>query len=280
MAQDRFMFPVGRYVGGSLYKQRAVTERDGKTPKIGKDGQPRKNWSFALAIRKTGPDWKLTDWGRRIVAVGVGGYPNGETNAPAFAWKITDGDSTIPNKKGKKPCAHEGWPGHWVLWFSSEAQAPRLTDRLGTREGTLTYSDNVERIKPGHMIEVYGFIKDNAPSESPGVYLNYDIVAHNDDTTPVITLAEETDSTTLGFGGGAAPAPAPAAAPVAPPAAPPAAPTVVTPNPGMLAPPPAPGAPPAPPAGPQMTTKATATYEAYRTAGWTDAQLRENELMV
>jgi len=290
MSEAKILFPVGRYVGGSLYRSSPVLENDNKTPKLNSAGQPRKSYSFALAIRKAGPGarWEDTPWGAKIKQVAVEAFPNGEYNAPAFAWKIVDGDSAVPNKKGKKPCDNEGWPGHHIVWFSSEAQAPKLTDKFGTREGTLQYADGVERIKPGHMIEVLGFITDNKPSQSPGVYMNYDMVAHNDATTPEITLRAQTDSTTVGFGGGAAPAPV-APAPVAPaPVAPPAAPTHVQPNTAYMQAPAAPAAPQAPqapaapaaPVGPQMTAAATTTYEAYRAGGWTDEQLRQHGLMV
>lgn len=280
MSEKQILFPVGRYVGGSLYKSNTVTNKDG-SPKLNAAGQPRKNWSFGVALRKTaGQDWKQTAWGVVIVQAAVEGYPNGETGAPSFAWKVTDGDSTVPNKKGNKPCDNDGWPGHWVLWFSSEAQAPKLTGKYGAAADNLLYADGVERIKPGHMIEVLGTVKDNKPSDSPGVYLNYRVVAHNDDTTPVIELRAQIDTTSVGFGGGGAPAPAPVAPPAAPAPAAPAAPTVVTPNTAMLAPPP-PVTPPAPPAGPQMTAAANGTtYEAYRASGWTDDQLRQHGLMV
>lgn len=63
--------------------------------------------------------------------------------------------------------------------------------------------------------------------------------------------------------------PAPPVAPPAPPAAPPAPPYTGYAQPPGAAPPP----PPVVPQGPIMTATATATYEAYRAGGWTDAQL-------
>lgn len=84
---------------------------------------------------------------------------------------------------------------------------------------------------------------------------------------------------------GAPAAPTPPTAPQAPaPAAPtPPAPAAPTP-PAATAPPPAPPQPAAPPApaapARQMTPAATATYEAYREAGWTDEALIQNGLML
>lgn len=274
MSQQQILFPVGRLVGGSLYKPQPVTDNAGQ-PKRHADGTPMMSYAFGVAYRKVAPGarWEDTPWGQKVMLAASEGFPNGEYKAATFAWKIIDGDSQAPNRKGNKPCDNEGWPGNHVVWFSSMAIAPKLTDKHGTREGTLQYADGVERIKPGHMIEVLANVKDNKPSQSPGVYMNYEMVAHNDATTPEIVLRASVDSTKVGFGGGAS---APAAPPVAPapaPAAPaaPAAPTVVQPNTAMLA----------PPAGPQMTAAANGvTYEAYRAANWTDEQLRANGLMV
>jgi hypothetical protein len=139
----------------------------------------------------------------------------------------------------------------------------------------MLYADGVERIKPGHMIQVFGSVKDNKPSQSPGVYLNFSVVAHNDDTTPVIDLRTSVDTTKVGFGGGAAPAPvyappaaaAPAPVPVTP------APVAVVPNTTYMAPPPVPTVP----AKPAMSAKAGgATYESFIAAGWSEQAMRDN----
>lgn len=269
------LFPPGRLVGGSVYTPREVTDNFGK-PKIGHDGKVLTSYSFGIAFPKTTQHWNQTEWGAKVWAEGIAGFPNGEFNAPSFAWKVTDGDSTIPNKRGNKPCDNEGYKGHWVVWFSGTF-APTLVDKYGTAESRMLYADGVERIKPGHMIQVFGSVKDNKPSQSPGVYMNFSVVAHNDDTTPVIDLRTSVDTTKVGFGGGAAPAPvyAPPAAPV-PQAAP--TPVPVVPNTTYMAPPPAaPAAPPAAPAGPVMTAKANGLpYQSYISAGWTHEQLVQN----
>jgi len=284
MSAKQILFPPGRYVGGSVYESKAVTD-DNDKPKFKDDGKPMIEWSFAVAIPKVGADWKQTPWGQQVVLAATEGYPNGEYNAARFAWKITDGDSTAPNSRGNKPCDQEGFRGCWVIWFSSRAQAPRLTDKFGTQEGNLLYGDGVQRIKPGHVIQVFALVKDNAPAKSPGVYMNYDVVAHTDDTTPVIELRSLTDTSKVGFGGGGAPAAntAPANYGTTAPGAP--AQTVVTPQPGMLAAPGAPMAPSAPlapvaPVGPVMLPAANGvSYAAYKANGWTDEQLRQHQLM-
>lgn len=294
---QEILFPVGRLVGGNLYKPNLVTEADGKTPKLDKTGQKQFRFSFGVAFPKVaGAHWAATEWGAKIWAEGHGGFPNGEANAPTFAWKITDGDSMIPNKRGNKPAENEGWPGHWVVWFSG-TYAPKTC----SANGAVQYTEaDGERIKPGHFVQVFGSVKDNKPSQSPGVYLNFAMVAHSG-FGPEIAIGTSVDSTKVGFGGalpaGASAVPlgapalpgGPATPPVVPGAspAPPVAPAqpspvpavTITPNPAFLNPPPAPGAalptPPAPPAAVRtMTAKAAGhTYEAMRAANWTDEAL-------
>ena len=112
--------PVGRIVMGSLYDP-STTDAEGKplVVKTGPNaGKPRVNYFFALAIPKGAePHWAHTPWGQQIWNVGNQAFPNA-AQSPAFTWKIEDGDSQIPNKKGRKPIDNEGWRGHWILKFS------------------------------------------------------------------------------------------------------------------------------------------------------------------
>ena len=315
--------PVGRIVMGSLYDP-STTDAEGKplVVKTGPNaGQPRVNYFFALAIPKGAePHWAHTPWGQQIWNVGNQAFPNA-AQSPAFAWKIEDGDSQIPNKKGRKPCDNEGWRGHWILKFSG-GFAPKVYQQEGAGYVQVMQKDFC---KPGFFVEVAFSVEGNGSQSQPGVYLNHSMVcfrAYGQE----ITFGPDVAS--AGFGAaplpagasmtppaGAIPMPqAPAAAPagyapppglpqvpgVAPaplapagfaptpsvpvPGAP--APIPVTPNPGFVqVPPPAP-APMAPPPAPvapvrQMTAAAQGvTYEAYVAAGWSDAQLVQNGLML
>ena len=333
--------PVGRIVMGSLYDP-CTTDAEGKplVVKTGPNaGQPRVNYFFALAIPKGAePHWAHTPWGQQIWNVGNQAFPNA-AQSPAFAWKIEDGDSQIPNKKGRKPCDNEGWRGHWILKFSG-GFAPKVYQQEGAGYVQVMQKDFC---KPGFFVEVAFRVEGNGSQSQPGVYLNHSMVcfrAYGQE----ITFGPDVAS--AGFGAaplpagasmtppaGAIPMPqAPAAAPALPGApvgyAPPpvpglmpgAAPTMplppglpvapaplpqggfapmpsgpvpgapapipVTPNPGFVqVPPPAP-APMAPPPAPvapvrQMTAAAQGvTYEAYVAAGWSDAQLVQNGLML
>lgn len=281
--------PVGRLVGGYLYEPKIRTNNDG-TPKLGKDGKPMTEFWIPIAIPKGAEThWSQTPWGKLIWDCGVSAFGQIASSA-RFAFKVTDGDSTMPNSKGKAPNTLEGYKGHWVLNFSGSI-SPKFVNHNGS-----AYLLDKDAIKPGNWIQIAGSVSDNKPAETPGVYLNYSLVSLQGEH-PEGLLEFGPDPTTVGFGQaplpsgvrgappvGMAPA-AVAPAAVAPAAAPaPVAPAVgVAPNPAFLQPPPQPPAPPAPPApaGPVMTAKAAGvTYEAMRAAGWTDALLREHGYVV
>jgi len=290
MARQNFTTPVGRMVMGSLYNPQ-TTDAEGKplTVKSGPNvGQPKVQFFFALAIPKgTEQHWSQTEWGALIWKTGHEAFPQGQADSPSFAWKIVDGDSTVPNSTGKKPCDREGYPGNWVLSFSS-GFAPKIYNKDGT--ATITEPDAV---KLGYYIQVNGDVDGNGSALKPGVFLNHSMVA-------LSAFGEEIqvgrDASQAGFGA----APLPAGAMVTPPASfapamPPGTPVWgdpegprvgVTPS-VVQAPmaPPAPAflqVPPAPPAAPahvMLPAAGGATYEAMIAAGWTDALLVAHGMM-
>jgi hypothetical protein len=183
--------PVGRLVQGSLYTPN-TTNAYGK-PLVNSRGEPRVEFYFALAIKKNGEQhWSQTKWGEAIWAVGHQYTPNA-AHVPVFAWKITDGDSQIPNAKGKKPTDREGYPGHWVLNFAN-GFAPILCQQDGA---LLTLPPNA--INLGDYVQVYGSVRDNATPQHPGIFLNCSHVAligYGQRIVATPTL----DPTTIGFG--------------------------------------------------------------------------------
>jgi hypothetical protein len=314
MAQERVEInskcglPVGRMVMGSLYKPN-TTDFDGKPLliKTGPNaGQPRVSYFFAIAIPK-GQErhWAETSWGAKIWAVGHQAFPQA-AQRPDFAWKIEDGDSQVPNKKNRRPCDTEGWPGHWILKLSG-GFAPKVY-RIDNGGYVQVIEDDF--VKPGYFIEVSFSVDGNGQQNNPGVYLNHSLLCFRA-YGPEIVFGPDVNE--AGFGASPLPAgaslqppvssaPLPSAsAPVAqmPPApavisAPPATPVPVYPNPGFVQMPPAPAvisAPPAPPVAPvapiapaapafQMTAKAAgSSREAFMSAGWTDAQLIQQGYM-
>jgi len=302
--------PVGRIVQGELWKSREVKDNKGVI-KLNADNTPQVNYFFALAIAKTPgcTHWaqekytngkgEVIEWGRLIWEEGNRAHPTFAPH-PTFSWKIEDGDSQIPNKKGKKNCDREGHPGHWILKFSSNFAINRTYNANGTEPLA------PEAFKPGYYVQVLASIKGNT-GDTPGIYLNPIMVALSAYGTEIESGPDVSEA---GFG--QAPLPVGASAvPVSsftPPgltggAAAPALPTFpqlpgaqsvgvpsipgmnsstasanpattspsslpVAPNPGILGIPVAP--PPPVAAGPRMTAKAGgATFEQFVAQGWT-----------
>ena len=286
----QILFPVGRLIGGSVHKLKGKLDKAGQ-PKLGKDGKQVMAVNFGVAIPKTQARWQdesymhptkgLVHWGDEVFNVGKGAAPTMHLD-PTFAWKVTDGDSTLPNKKGNKPCDQTGYPGNWVIWFSQGWLPKRVN-----ADGSVELPDGA--IVPGFYIQVFGSVAGNklVPNGTPGVYLNPIAVALVGEGDKITV---DVDTTAVGFGG----APLPVGArPVQ--AAEPAFAGQVTPLGGVggmpvphvtqtpVMPPgvvPAPDFLNPPPAGPRMTPAATATREQYHAAGWTDAQLVQHGLMV
>jgi hypothetical protein len=306
-------FPVGRIVQGSLY---APQEKDMQgnplTIKSGPNkGQPTKKWFFAVAFAKTKPHWGSEDWGAAIWAYGHQSWPSLIDRAtgllPAsFAWKIEDGDSTTPNKNGRKNSEREGFPGHWVVNFSSS-----FAPKIFTSTGDPILEPNA--VKVGYFVVVRGSVQSNENTTNPGNYVNHGMVGfvgygpeiHQGPNPKDIfkggyALPPGASSAPVGGAalpaaaatpGGSPPPPPPAGSPPPPGApAPGVAQVPVVPNPGFVGapgaaapppPPPAAAAPPPPVSGPQMTAAANGvTYAQFIAGGWTDAQLRAKGMMI
>jgi len=311
-SRTNFTTPVGRLVAGSLYKP-STTDAEGR-PLVVKSGttagQPRVDYYFALAIPKGAEaqhgafGWMATEWGAKIRAAGEAFLAHA-AQLPGFAWKVKDGDSTVPNKRGKRPCDQEGHKGHWIVSFSS-GFAPKVYTLIGQKEPQLVAQ--VDAVNLGDYVQVNGDVDGNNSQSQPGVYVNHGMVC-------LVGYGERIvvgpDVASAGFGAAALPPGAsatppagfappvaavppvmPAVPPVMPPAAPPmpaAVPPAATvapivPNPAFLqvpgAPlPPVPAAPPAAPARVMLPPANGATYEQLIAAGWTDATLVQHGLM-
>lgn len=288
-----FTTPVGRLVAGSLYKPQ-TTNMEGKPLVIMNGpnaGQPTVRYFFAVAIPKNPGEthWSQTEWGAKILAVAQASFPQGQWQQPTFAWKLVDGDSTIPNAKGKAPNSREGYPGNWVISFSSS-----FPPKIYNRDGTAPIVEP-DAVKLGYFVQVNGDAGGNDSQLKPGLFLNHNMVALSA-YGPEIVVGPDVAS--AGFGAAALPAGA-SATPLAPavglatpanpsslgvPAAPNpaflAVPPVVAPAPMVAPPPPAPPAPPAP-TGPVMTAAANgASYAQYVAAGWSHAQMVAAGLVV
>ncbi|WP_287278671.1 hypothetical protein [Ralstonia sp.] len=311
MAAQRteILFPVGRFVMGDLY---TPNDKDGEgKPLLVKNGpntgQPRVEYFLAVAIPKGHErGWWETPWGAQIYQAGAAAFPQA-VQAASFSWKIEDGDSAVPNRRGRKPCDNEGWRGCWVLKFAS-GYAPKIVNADGSQELTAPGA-----VKAGYFVQVFGSVNGNNSSQNPGVRLNPNAVALSGYAEEIVVGR---DYASVGFGQGVQLPPGASSVPVGAMASPPAGmppagapgagvpgagmppagapgagmppagvpgavtppagvPGAVAPNPAFLQVPgsPAPTAPP-PAAARQMTAKAQgATYEMFRSQGWTDDQL-------
>ena len=294
MERTNITTPVGRLVAGSPYKG-SDKDAEGRplVVKNGPDaGKPRLDFYFAVAIPKGAErHWAETEWGAKIWATGHQFLPHAG-QMPTFAWKITDGDSTIPNKKGKKPAEREGYKGCWVLGFSS-GYAPDCYTLVGQAKPTLLQGEN--GINLGDYVQVNGSVAGNGSTSQPGVYLNHNMLCLIGYGQRIV-VGPDVDS--AGFGGALPPGasltppggfvppvastPQPAAAAPVPSYQPPSVPAsvqpmapVAAPYTGYMAVTP----PPVAPSGPQMTAKAQGTREQYHAVGWSDAQLIAEGLM-
>lgn len=297
-----FTSTVGRLVGGSVHEA-IVEDFDGNplTVKTGRNkGDETQRYSFCVAYPKAGKHWaESNELGALIWATGYE-HMGDLAKRDDFSWKVKDGDDQRVNKRGRKNCENEGWPGNWVFVFSSSF-APDTCDSTGDNK------IDPDMIKKGFYVQVRGSVVGNENDSNPGVYLNHNTVALTA-YGPEIVSKNKLDPKKAGFGqnvvlpagasttpppgmgSGATPPPpkAPNAAPP-PPAAPAAslppppvvASVAVAPSSSFIAPPAAPVAPtppaPTPPAAPvrTMTAKANgATYESFVAQGWTEAAMR------
>ena len=106
-----FNTPLGRIVGGSLSSPQTEDYQGNNLDK------PK--YLVMLAIPKTDPG--LAAIVAHVKEVGKVGYAAkpGQSDRPDFAWKMIDGDSEVPNRKGDRPCTKEGYKGHVVFVFET-----------------------------------------------------------------------------------------------------------------------------------------------------------------
>jgi hypothetical protein len=284
--------PPGRLVQGSVWKGNSKDAKGNPLVwKTGADaGKPRQDYFMAIAIPKGAEShWNQTVWGSLIWNGVCALYPNAANLGPNFAWKIEDGDSRVPNKKGKKPCEQEGFARCWVARLSG-AFAPQV----GTLRGGVwtPVTDAGGPPKRGDYVQVSIEVDFNKSTESPGVFLNHRGVKFHAAGEEI--KGGEFDAHAAGFIESQEGPTAPAGFSAPPPdlnpgfAAPPpdlnpgfAAPPPVTPHTAFVANAAVPPPPPARvvPQGPPMTALAVSqglTYSALLAAGWTPMQMFQN----
>ena len=228
--------PVGRLVRGHPLMQHKQVDNAGQ-PKLFSDGQQMMQTYVALAIPKQGEQhWAQTEWGAQIYQMAVESWPAGEYQQAAFAWKITDGDSQIPDKKMKKPFEREGFAGHWVI------NASTLFNIACYHRDSYDPSQRIqvkETIKTGDYCRMQIEVKSNESTQTAGIYVTPKLFELYQCGVKIIGDSEADPGAFVAAGAGVLPvgalidtvAPAPVApAPVAPA---PVAPAPVAPAPGV-----------------------------------------------
>lgn len=171
--KTEILSPVGRYISGDAFVGN-TTDQDGKplVYKTGKNaGQSRTSFDFGIAIAKTDPGWPA--FYAVLDAEAKKSFPQlfdaaGQCLQPAFSWKVTDGDSTVPNKKLVKPCDREGWAGHYIVFFSSSF-APKVFNTGGATEIT-----DPKALVRGYFVRVFGTVSgNNQDTANAGLYLGH-----------------------------------------------------------------------------------------------------------
>ena len=260
-----FLLPEGRIVKGHPMIERGKTDQNNQPVLDKTTGVQVKERYFAFAVPKQGEtDWRQTSWGAQIVAAAsdpVHGYTSAEQQTPRFSWKIDDGDSAVPNLKGNAPKDQEGYPGHWVIHFTS---AIFFNSYSSDDNFTVPLSDS-GFIKTGDYGKVYMSSRGNKPSQTPGVYLNPRMFGLTRKGEQIVS--DNLPSAASVFGDGQSTASPLAGATTPPPAAP-------APN----TPPPAPAAPATPPPVPveeKYDVQGTVYTRSQLLAmpGWTEAHL-------
>jgi hypothetical protein len=278
MSQTLQLKICGRFVQGDVYKG-SDKDADGNPRLVKKPGanfgQPTVQFYQAVAVPKRGTThWSQTPEGKQIQALGAQSFPRGEHAAATFAWKVSDGDDTVPNRKGNKPCDQEGFAGCWIFKFTS-GFAPRL---VYMSNGVLSELPDSIRMKPGDYVEVLAEYKSNESVQQPGLFAGPKAIFL---AGVGEAISQGLDLSGVGFG--ASQLPPGVAAPDADEL--PAfgntkqGATHVQSRPDLLdvqddIPPPDDDDMPPPPSGPTMTDKAGGkTYEQFIAKGWTDAKL-------
>lgn len=161
MVQGRIVWAVG-----NLFQGKVKTIYGTQTPMTGKDGQPRKEYGFGLAIPKQNcaEVWNAIQTAARSI------YP--QNVPPKFAWKFKDGDTDV-DENGQPYNLREGYAGCIVLSCTTSLPVKFFKwDQQSNQNVQVS-----EGIQAGDYVNVQLSIKAHGPSGqngqgNPGMYLN------------------------------------------------------------------------------------------------------------
>jgi len=197
--------PVGRLVGGHPMIGHPVKDDKTNLPKMQADGvTPQVQYYCGLAIAKgTETHWSQTEWGAKIWAEAAAAWAGGEYNHPSFSFKITDGDSQVPNKKMRKPCEREGYPGHWIINASNGF--PIKSYHRGMYDPTQVIQQK-ETIKTGDYCRLVISVKSNQSTQTAGMYVNPSMFELYQAGVEIVTESAADPNATFGADAGVMPA--------------------------------------------------------------------------
>lgn len=308
---SRFTF-LGRLVQGSPTENPHNTDDKGNK-KFRKNGEPDTPFYVAIAVEKNPanrflvhgvPDYESqkaildgdarTAWpqffGTRPQGLAFGAHLAPDCTNPTFANKVVDGDGHT--KEGKPYSANEGWAGCWII-KSSTYYAPQVQewrdDQIDGRgavlpAGWFPVEKTGRKIKLGDYVSVSGLCESNKSNESPGMYMNLDLVAFEKEGELIVSKSAVDAGAVLGSrggpsggaGAGTSSSTAHGAQTSGTASAGEAYSGYRTPPADDTPPPPGDDTPP-PPSGPVMTAKAGGkSFQSFVDKGWTEAQLREH----
>ena len=152
------MTPVGRIVSGHPATENTTGYQN--APLIDKQGNPKSEFFFALAVEQNDPNWE--PFWQQIVAVAQRDFPAGQWQQPYFKWKVSNGND--PKYQGK-----EGYAGHHIINLKS-GFAPSLHDiQCNQIDGS--------RIKRGDYVRVQISVQGNGDTtQNAGLFLNPSMV--------------------------------------------------------------------------------------------------------
>ena len=170
---QHYLTPVVRIIQGDAFVPQ-TKDKEGNllVYKTGaKQGQPREKYFIAGAVSKQDPEaenfigllWSLAMQTRPNMF-----DPNTrQCLRNNFSFKYVDGDSTEQDENGKRFCDKEGFPGHYVVFFSNG-----FPPAVGT-QGMAQLITDKERVKRGYYVRVLFEVASNDSDSKPGIILNH-----------------------------------------------------------------------------------------------------------
>ncbi len=284
--REPFSTPVGRLVQGDCFVPQTKDQQG--NPRVVKSGpnvgQPAPQYFIAVAFPKMDPAnpalqnqefaafYAQLDRVARAEWPALFPNPNGGCVNPLFTMKVKDGDGV--DRNGKSNASKEGFAGHWIVSFAS-AYAPKVVQE--TSPGTFAQLTDPASVKRGYYVRVAGSITGNDSPNTPGLYVNLDMVCLVAYGPEIVSGPDAAQA----FGAPATLPPGASMTPIGGAAMPPGGVPATPALPGAPGVPAVPGAPAVPAAGPVMTAKAAdQPYASFTANGWTDAMLIEHGYMM